>query len=226
MINYTPHILIVDDDTKILKLLRKFFEQNNLLVSTAESAQEAELLIQRFVYDLIILDVMLPNITGLEFAKTIKSSGNSVPIVMLTALSEPADRVTGLEAGASDYLVKPFEPKELLIRVRNLIDNFKASRKEQTIKRFGANYYDFSTKELVKKQQIVPLSATEQKLLEILLEANSNVVTREKLSTAMGGLNLRSVDVQIVRLRNKVEDDPKMPKYLRAIRGRGYAFFT
>lgn len=226
MINYTPHILIVDDDTKILKLLRKFFEQNNLLVSTAESVQEAKLLIERFVYDLIILDVMLPNITGLEFAKTIKSSGSSVPIVMLTALSEPADRVTGLEAGASDYLVKPFEPKELLIRVRNLIDNFKASRKEENIKRFGASYYNFSTKELVKKQQAVFLSATEQKLLEILLEANSNVVTREELSRAMGGLNLRSVDVQIVRLRNKLEDDPKMPKYLRAIRGQGYAFFT
>lgn len=222
----TPHILIVDDDNRILKLLKKFFEQNGFLASTAESVEKAEELLRYFVFDLIILDVMLSGVTGLDFAKTIKSSGSNMPIVMLTALSEPDDRVKGLEAGASDYLTKPFEPRELLLRVNNLIDSYNQHKKEEQIKRFGNNYYDFNLKEFIKKEQSIKLSTTEQKLLEILIEAQSNILSRDELSHKMGELSPRSIDVQIARIRSKIEDDPKEPKYLKTIRGLGYVLYT
>ncbi len=232
-----PHILIVDDDNRILKLLKKFFEQNGLLVSVADSVPKAEELLRYFIYDLIILDVMLPNVTGLDFAKTIKSSGNNIPIVMLTALSEVEDRIRGLEAGAADYISKPFEPKELLLRITKLIESSSQHKKEQQITRFGRNYYDTATKEFVKNNQVVKLSTTEQKLLDILIDAKGNIISREELSKKMGEsvsiansvskeLNLRSIDVQITRLRNKIEDTPKEPQYLRTVRGEGYVLYT
>lgn len=221
-----PHILIVDDDTRILKLLKKFFKQNNFLVSVAHSVKEAEELLLYFIFDLLILDVMLPGITGLDFAKKIKTSGNSMPIVMLTALSDPLDRIKGLEAGVNDYLSKPFEPKELLLRVRNLIEAYTQHRKESRIKRFGNNYYDYNSKTFIKNEHVVNLSYAEQKLLEILIERNGEVTSREELSTQIGGLNPRSIDVQIVRMRNKIEDDPKEPKYIKTLRGKGYVLYT
>ena len=142
------HILVVDDDTRIIKLLKKFLQQNNFLVSTAISSTEAFELLENFVFDLIILDVMMPEITGLEFAEKIKESKKALPIIMLTALSEPEDRVKGLEAGAKDYLTKPFEPKELLLRINNLITSHNLYKKEQQIARIGNCLYDLSTKNL------------------------------------------------------------------------------
>ncbi len=221
-----PHILIVDDDNRILKLLKKFFEQNKFLVSTASSAKEAEILINYFIYDLITLDVMLPDITGLDFAKKIKSAGNSMPIIMLTALSEPSDRIKGLESGASDYLAKPFEPRELLLRVHNLIDSYNQHKKEQSKKRFGNSYYDFHTKELIKNKEVIKLSSTEQKLLEVLISRNGEILSRDELSNMMDEINPRSIDVQIVRIRGKIEEDPKSPKHLKTIRNKGYVFYT
>ena len=226
MQEFKPHILIVDDDNRILKLLQQFFHQNNFLVSTAKSVPEAQELLKYFGCDLIILDVMLPGVTGIDFAKTIKASGSQMPIVMLTALSEPHDRVRGLEAGANDYLSKPFEPRELLLRVQNLIDSYNQNKKEQQIKRFGNNYYDFNSKKFVKNEQIISLSSTEQKLLEILIESEGTAISRLELSTKMGGLNPRSIDVQIVRIRSKIEDDPRTPKHLKTIRNEGYVLYT
>lgn len=226
MQTHQSHILIVDDDNRILKLLKKFLEQNNFLVSTTPSVEQAEQLLEYFIFDLIILDVMLPGITGLEFAKKIKSAGFSPPIVMLTALSEPDDRVRGLEAGANDYLSKPFEPKELLLRIKNLIFSHQQNKKHQQIKRFGGNYYDINTKEFIKKNQVMKLTSTEQKLLEILISQNNKPISRDELSIKMGGLNPRSIDVQIVRIRNKIEDDPKEPKFLKTIRGEGYVLYS
>ncbi|MFY9590103.1 response regulator transcription factor [Rickettsia endosymbiont of Halotydeus destructor] len=223
MKEYKAHILIVDDDNRILALLKKFLHKNDFLVSTAESAIEAKNLLARSNYDLIILDVMLPEITGLDFAETIRDAGNAVPIVMLTALSEPDDRVKGLEAGASDYLTKPFEPRELLLRINNLINNYK---KEKNIKKFGNNYYNFDSKEFIKDTQSIPLSSTEQKLLEILIERTGKAISRDELSKIMGRLSLRSIDVQITRIRSKIEDNPKEPKYLKTVRNEGYAFYT
>ncbi|GAB4165774.1 MAG: response regulator transcription factor [Rickettsiaceae bacterium] len=221
-----PHILIVDDDNRILKLLKKFLSQNGFLVSTTTSANEALDLLATFVYDLIVLDVMMPEVTGIEFAQKIKSKGVLMPVVMLTALSEPEDRIKGLEAGANDYVTKPFEPRELLLRINNLINSHKRHKKEQEIIRFGNNSYNTVSKTLLQNNIDVKLSSAEEKLLEILLQSGNNVISREELSDKLGGLNLRSVDVQVVRLRNKLEQDPKNPQFLKTIRNKGYALYT
>jgi two-component system, OmpR family, phosphate regulon response regulator OmpR len=218
------HILIVDDDNRILSLLKKFFSQEGFLVSAASNVPEAQELLLNFRYDLIVLDVMLPGVTGLEFAKNIKASGSTMPIIMLTALSEPHDRIKGLESGAMDYLTKPFEPRELLLRVKNLIDSYKKLKKEKRIARFGNNYYDYNSKEFIRNGKLVNLSSTEQVLLETLLENPGCVVSRAELSTKIG--SLRTIDVQITRIRSKIEDNPKEPKYLKTIRGQGYALYT
>ena len=224
--NTKPHILIVDDDSRILKLLKKFLTQNDFLVSTSTSAIEATDLLANFTYDLIVLDVMMPEVTGLEFATKIKDSGNIMPIVMLTALSEPEDRIRGLESGANDYVTKPFEPRELLLRINNLINSHNRYKKEQQIARFGNNYYNLITKELTQNDKHIKLSSSEEKLLDILIGSSGNALSRENISEKMGGINSRSVDVQIVRLRNKIETDPKAPKFLKTIRNQGYALYT
>ena len=221
-----PHILIVDDDNRILKLLKKFLAQNNFLVSTSASAKEASELLSNFVYDLIILDVMMPEITGIDFAQRIRSNGMIMPVVMLTALSEPEDKIKGLESGASDYVTKPFEPRELLLRINNLINSHKRFKKEQEIIRFGNNTYNLITKVLIQNGTDIKLSSAEEKLLGTLVKSENKVISREELSSELGGLNLRSVDVQIVRLRNKIESDPKNPKFLKTIRNKGYVLYT
>lgn len=221
-----PHILVVDDDNRILKLLKKFLAQEGFLVSTSTSTNEAVELLANFNYDLIILDVMMPEITGLEFATKIKESGSTMPIVMLTALSEPEDRIKGLESGANDYLTKPFEPRELLLRINNLINSHNLYKKEQQLIRFGNNSYNLITKEFIQNNASIKLSSSEENLLNILISANNESISREELSEKLGGLNLRSVDVQVVRLRNKIESDPKNPKYLKTIRNKGYVLYT
>jgi two-component system phosphate regulon response regulator OmpR len=223
---YKSQILIVDDDNRIVKLLKKFFEQHNFLISSASSVKEAEELLQYCKYDLMILDVMLPGITGLEFAHNIRSQNHKMPIIMLTALCEPRDRIRGLESGANDYLTKPFEPKELLLRVQNLIDAYSQHKKLLKIKHFGKNCYDLFSKEFTNGGRLIKLSYTEQKLLEIFIERQDQIVTRSKLSKQMGGISLRSIDVQIARLRIKIEDNPKEPTHLKTIRNEGYSFVT
>jgi two-component system phosphate regulon response regulator OmpR len=225
MQEFKHHILIVDDDNRILTLLQKFLSQNGFLVSIASSAIEATALIKNYVYDLIILDVMLPEVTGLEFAKIIKAGHYNMPIVMLTALSDTGDKIRGLESGAADYLTKPFEPRELLLRIRNLINTHNQNKKSSAIQYFGNNWYNFHSKEFVKQNNKLLLSSTEFKLLEIFINKANQTITRDELSTQMGGLSLRSIDVQIVRIRNKIEDDPKTPKYLRTVRNKGYALY-
>ncbi|HJD56195.1 MAG TPA: response regulator transcription factor [Rickettsia endosymbiont of Pyrocoelia pectoralis] len=225
MQEYKAHILIVDDDNRILALLKQFLNKNEFLVSTASSAIEAENLLKTSNYDLIILDVMLPEITGLDFATTIRDAGSNIPIVMLTALSEPDDRVKGLESGASDYVTKPFEPRELLLRINNLINNYNSSKRDKNIIKFGNNFYNIATKEFTKNNQILTLSSTEQKLLEIFIERPGISISRLELSKIMGGLSERSIDVQITRIRNKIEDNPKEPKYLKTVRNEGYALY-
>jgi two-component system phosphate regulon response regulator OmpR len=224
--NDSGHILIVDDDERILKLLKKFLQQNNFLASTATSASEALELLENFTCDLIILDVMMPEITGIDFAEKIRSTGTVMPIIMLTALSEPEDRVKGLEAGANDYLTKPFEPRELLLRIKNLINTHNLYKKEQNLVRFGNNSYNPKTKELLQNNTPVKLSSAEQKLLDIMVASKNNAISRDDISEKMGGMNPRSVDVQIVRLRGKIETDPKNPNFLKTIRNHGYIFYV
>ncbi len=220
------HILVVDDDNRILKLLKKFLSKNGYLVSTSTSPEEAIKLLSNFTYDILILDVMMPKITGLEFAKKIKDSGSVMPIVMLTALSEPEDRIKGLESGANDYVTKPFEPRELLLRINNLINAQNINKQQKQILRFGNNCYNLLTKELTQNNKDIKLSSSEEKLLKVLLYSRNEIITREQLSQDLGGLNLRSVDVHIARLRNKIETDPKFPKFLKTVRNKGYVIYT
>lgn len=223
---HKSHILIVDDDTRILKLLKQFLRQNNYFVSTSISTIEAEDMIQNFVFDLIILDVMMPGITGTEFAQKIRNNGSKIPIVMLTALSEPQDRVKGLESGANDYIAKPFEPKELLLRIQNLINAYIEINAIRESIRFGQCKYNTLTKEFKINEEEITLSSTEQKLLDIMVASRNKPISRESLCKIMGDLNPRSIDVQIVRLRSKIEAEPKKPKSLKTIRNQGYVLYT
>ena len=224
MTEHQPHILIVDDDERILQLLKQFLGKNGYQVSTAISVPKAEEYIQVTNFDLLMLDVMMPGITGIDFAKKIKSAGMHVPIILLTALSEPEERVRGLEAGADDYVTKPFEPRELLLRTQKLIDLYNLHKKPSQVA-FGDIIYDLNTKELANGDEIIKLSSTEQKLLDILIENKGNPVSRTALSDAMHGIGERSVDVQIVRLRSKIELDPKQPRFLQTIRHEGYILY-
>ncbi len=221
------HILIVDDDVRILKLLKQFLSQNGYLVSTATSAREAETYLKEFIFDLVMLDVMMPEVTGIEFASSIKKNEMHVPIILLTALSEPEDRIKGLEAGVDDYITKPFEAKELLLRTKKLIDLYGYNKKSENIIKFGSISYDLNTKRLYDNEQdiVIKLSSTEKKLLEILIENQGNILPREKLSAIMGSLNERSIDVQIVRLRSKIEANSKQPRFLQTIRNEGYVLY-
>ncbi|MDX1924525.1 MAG: response regulator transcription factor [Rickettsiaceae bacterium] len=222
-----PKVLIVDDDTRILELLKQFFERNEFEVVTSESAEDAEGIMSMHDIDLLILDVMLPGVTGFEFAERIKSSPNQTPIILLTALGDADDRVRGLETGADDYLTKPFDPRELILRAKNLLELYKSniSKESEDVMRFGDCEYNFQTKKLTMSSEDVILSSTEQKLLEYLLLNKGKAVTRETLSGVMGGLSDRSIDVQIARLRQKIEPDSLAPKYLLTIRHEGYGIF-
>lgn len=221
-----PKVLIVDDDTRILKLLNIFFNQNGFESVSAIDAIEAEQMVLENEFDLIILDVMLPKVTGYDFAQKIKSKISSMPIIMLTALSEPDHRVKGLEIGADDYITKPFDPRELLLRAKNLIELYKNSNPLLSKIIFGKNSYDLYSKEFKSDEKIVQLTSTEKKLLDYMVSNRGEVCTREELSKTMGGLSDRSIDVQIVRLRQKIEDDPKNPKFLQTIRHEGYALYV
>lgn len=220
------HILIVDDDIRILTLLSKFLISNNFLVSSTDNCYKAEILLKTFVFDLLILDVMLPKITGLEFASSIRSNNNKIPIVMLTALTNPSDKIAGLESGASDYVTKPFEPRELLLRINNLIDSYNQIKRQNNNVLFGNNEYDVNNKILKINNQIVDLTTTETDLLNMFITNPGNVFSREMISKLLNNSQIRSIDVQINRLRNKIEIDPKSPRYLRTVRNSGYVFYN
>lgn len=221
------HILVVDDDSRILELLKQFLSKNNYLVSTAISAMEAESLLKEFVFDLMIVDVMMPEVTGIEFAKRIKDNKIKVPVILLTALSEPEDKVKGLESGADDYVTKPFDGKELLLRAKNLIELYGNQLQNNNFIRFGNIIYDTEKRNLYNniQEKDIKLSSTEKKLLEILIQNKGETLSRERLSNLMGDLNERSIDVQIVRLRSKIEDNPKAPKFIRTARNEGYILY-
>ena len=224
---FGPHILVIDDDERILSLLKQFLSKNGYLVSTATSAMEAEKFLTEFTFDLMLVDVMMPEVTGIEFARRIKDKKSNVPVILLTALSEPEDKVKGLESGADDYITKPFDGKELLLRVQNLIDLYGQNKSSHQITKFGNISYNMENKHLFDhaKNLSIKLSSTEIKLLDVLLKHAGEPLTRERLSNLMGGLNERSIDVQIVRLRSKIEDRPKEPRHLQTIRNEGYILY-
>ncbi len=220
-------VLVVDDDSRLRALLKKFLSANKFLVTDAKCADEASKYLADDKYDLIVLDVMMPGESGIELAEKIRSKKHlnlDTPILMLTALNSVDDRVNGLQSGADDYLAKPFDPRELLLRIEKILSR---TVKKPDILRFGSLSYDISTRSLLDDNgQIVYLTSAESNLLYMLVERAKEPISRFKFADEIGvSLSPRAIDVQITRLRKKIEPDPKMPKYLRTIRHKGYSLW-
>ena len=221
------HILVVDDDTRLRNLLQRFLRDNGFLVSTAKDADEARIMLEHYKVCLLIVDIMMPKESGLEFLAKLRQE-SSVPVIMLTAMGDVEDRIVGLERGADDYVAKPFEPKELLLRIASILKRTPVEKKECQKLDLGLCVFDMQTKELISKQdELLHITPVEQNLLAILGAKSGQVFSREKLSEILGaGQSPRSIDVQITRLRKKIEKDSKNPRYLQTLRGKGYMLLS
>lgn len=218
------HILVVDDDTRLRSLLQRFLRENGFFVSVAKCASEARHFLSQYKFDLLIVDIMMPEESGLEFLSSLRQD-SAIPVILLTAMGEAADRIIGLESGADDYLPKPFEPKELVLRVRNILKRTPVEKSAEVEKlNLGLCFYDLQKKELQSKTGLlIHITPVEQALLNVLGSKSGQVFTREKLAEILGaGQSPRSIDVQITRLRKKIEQDSKNPRYLQTVRGKGY----
>jgi two-component system phosphate regulon response regulator OmpR len=217
-----PHLLVVDDDKRLRALLHDFLRENGFIVSTALDASDAEAKLGLLSVDLIVLDVMMKGETGLQFLDRRRRAGDLTPVLMLTARGESDDRIKGLEAGADDYLPKPFEPRELLLRIHAILRR-RPKTTVQTALRFGRWSFDPTREELVSGDETVRLSSVEAGLLRALAEQPGSIVKREDLVARQPlASNERTIDVQVTRLRRKIETDPKNPRYLITVRGEGY----
>ena len=215
-----PHLLVVDDDARLRELLRRYLSDSGFRVTAAADASEARSNLASFAFDLVVLDVMMPGESGLELTRALRADGR-IPVLLLTAMAEPEDRINGLEQGADDYLSKPFEPRELVLRVRNLLQRRPATDVVSKDIRFGGCRFDVVRGELYRGGDLVHLTAAEAGLLSMLAQKAGQAVSREELSISLSG-NLRNVDVQMTRLRRKIERDPRFPRYLQTVRGTGY----
>lgn len=215
------HILIIDDDDKIRELLEKYLTKNGFIVFTASNTKEARNLIDKYVFDLMIVDNMMPEENGIEFLTDIRLKNNLTPAIMLTALGEIENRIDGLSAGADDYVSKPFEPKELILRINNILK--RTIKKDNNIINLNNFKFYIDKNELYdENNNLVKLTFAENKILTIFIENKNIVLTREKLCELCNGIDERSIDVQITRLRKKIENDPKNPRFLKTIRYKGY----
>lgn len=221
------HILVVDDDNRLRELLRGYLTQNGFAVTSAEDAGSARHQLESMEFDLIVLDVMMPGETGLEFARSLRETSNDVPILMLTAMGESSDRIGGLEAGADDYLPKPFEPRELLLRIQTILRRTAMSAPEHDTApeyiKLGSHIFDREREILQSDGAVTKLTTAEASLLSVLSETPGEIMSREILTDrCMIDGGDRAIDVQVTRLRRKIEPDPKTPRYLQTVRGRGY----
>lgn len=221
-------ILVIDDDTRIRNLLGKYLSENNFEVALAKDGIEAEKIVNEQNFDILIIDVMMPNMNGIEFIKNFRKKSN-IPALMLTAMSDVEDRIEGLESGADDYLTKPFDPKELLLRINNILkrnsNSSNSNSKIETPKnicKFGDFSFNFEDLRLKKNQEFLHITESEVNILKFLCQNLGKNVSRDDLSKACGDIDHRSIDVQITRLRRKIEDNPKQPHFLQTIRGSGY----
>jgi two-component system, OmpR family, phosphate regulon response regulator OmpR len=215
-----PHLLVVDDDARLRELLRRYLSDSGFRVTTAADAGEARAQLASFAFDLVVLDVMMPGESGLELTRALHNEGR-IPVLLLTAMAEPEDRVNGLEHGAEDYLSKPFEPRELVLRIRNILQRRPTADEISRDLRFGGCRFDVIRGELYRGGDLVHLTTAEAGLLSILAQKAGQAVSREELSMSLSG-NVRNVDVQMTRLRRKIERDPRFPRYLQTVRGTGY----
>ena len=224
MDNFVAHILVVDDDEGIRTLVKKYLNENNYLVTTANSAEDAFEKIQIIKFDLIILDIMMPGKSGLEFISENKNNLN-VPIILLTAKGEAKERVEGLEVGADDYLPKPFEPKELLLRINNILKKTKKINLKHVLE-FGSIKIDLNKLMITNQNSNFKINNTEKIILEKMINNPGKVFSRIDIGNLIKIDKERSIDVIITRLRKKIETDPKNPKYLQTIRGTGYVLWV
>ncbi len=228
MTDVQSHLLVVDDDERIRGLLQKFLIRSGFLVSTARDAAQARRVLAGLEFDLIVLDVMMPGEDGISLTRDLRAR-MTTPILLLTARSETGNRIEGLEAGADDYLAKPFEPKELLLRINAILRRVPQAKAAETgpkMLHLGAVRYDVDRGELWHGTEIVRLTATEAQLMRVFAAQAGAPVSRDRLVGDLGredgGAQERAVDVQITRLRRKIEVDPKQPRYLQTVRGEGY----
>ena len=225
------HLLLVDDDERILSLLSTYLSKNKFLVSKARNSSEARCLLNYFEFDLLILDVMMPGENGLELLESIRKQKN-VPAIFLSAKGESKDRISGLEIGADDYLSKPFEPKELLLRLERLLirNNSTVSNKSGKRVKIGDKVFDLRRLELYQDNSLIKLTSLEISLLNFFVLNPAKTISREMvissldLSQGKQDLNKRNVDVQVTRLRKKIEPNPTNPRHLKTVRGKGYQF--
>ena len=219
------HILVVDDDQKIKELISQYLIEQNFIVTTAESSAEAKDRMELFSFDLIVLDIMMPGQDGLDLTREIRSK-TDLPIILLTAKGDPSDRIKGLELGADDYVPKPFEPKELLLRIKNILNKIKKLKEVNEIINFGETKLYIKKMIIKNKQNVFKINASEKKLLEQMILSAGKVFDRNDISKLINLKKERAVDVMITRLRQKIEPDPKNPVYLQTVRGNGYVLWS
>ena len=223
MDNFNAHILVVDDDDGIRSLVKRYLNEKNYLVNTAKSAEDASEKIKIIRYDLIILDIMMPGKSGLDFIKENKKKLES-PIILLTAKGEANERIEGLEIGADDYLPKPFEPKELILRIQNILSKTKRNSEKKIIE-FENIKINLNKQLITKKNTEFKINNTEKTILEKMINNPGKIFSREDIGVLINVDKERSIDVIITRLRKKIETDPKNPKFLQTIRGAGYVLW-
>ena len=223
MKKFKAHILIVDDDDRIRELVKQYLNENDYLVTTANSAEDAKEKVNIIKFDIIILDIMMPGQSGLDFTNENKKKINT-PIILLTAKGEPSDRIGGLEIGADDYLAKPFEPKELVLRIQNILNKTK-SKNQKRVVNFSNINIDLNKSLIIKNNREFKINNTEKIILEKMINSPGETFSREKIGKLINIDKERSIDVIITRLRKKIEVDPKNPKFLQTIRGAGYVLW-
>ena len=223
MKEFESHILVVDDDKAIRELVKEYLNQNNFITSTAKDSEDAEEKIKLIKFDLIILDIMMPGQSGLDFLKKHKNSLNT-PIILLTAKGDAEHRISGLETGADDYLSKPFEPKELILRIKNILNKTNLIKEKREIE-FGNIKINLNKMVILKNNKQIKINNTEKKIFEKMINSPGKVFSRESIGKLIKIDKERSIDVIITRLRKKIEDNPKNPKYLQTIRGEGYVLW-
>ena len=223
MNNFIAHILVVDDDDRIRNLVKDFLSQNKYLISTSANAEDAQKKINLIEFDLIVLDIMMPGMSGLEFISLNKKK-IITPIILLTARGDAEDRIKGFETGADDYLPKPFEPKELLLRIKSILNRTKVIYKKRVIE-FENVKIDLNKLFIIKNNKQHKINNTEKIILEKMINSPGETFSRETIGNLIKVDKERSVDVIITRLRKKIEIEPKNPKYLQTIRGKGYVLW-
>jgi len=235
-----PHVLVVDDDDRLRDLLTRYLGENGFSVSAARDAATARASLAGLQFDLIVLDVLMPGEKGVDLARSLRDAGSKVPILLLTALSETEDRIAGLEAGVDDYLAKPFEPRELVLRIEAILrrygelpepENSGSPDPSDNTASFGAFRFDMARMILQRGDEHIYLTTAEQALLAPRVKRRGQTTSREQLQGMISGNAIdpsasRSIDVQVTRLRRKFEEDPKQPRYLQTVRGQGYVLYT